>query len=174
MEPILPFACWIPNALPILKPFTISMDVQSRKSQNLCRTKFLVNEEHACRKTRQTSLQSIISKDVMTSLLSLLTSNRGEICVQFSTDRILAKENIVYMSILWNFHRKDWWDIENFALMRTILPNPSRISVTVCYFETWTNRNRKWRVRYDRCQRRVADKTCRFLIPDASHSSPAV
>jgi hypothetical protein len=23
---------------------------------------------------------------------------------------------------------------------------------------------RKWRVRYDRCQRRVADKVCRFLI----------
>jgi hypothetical protein len=44
-----------------------------------------LNEEPACRKTRQTSLQSIILKDVMTSLWSLLTSNRRKICVQFST-----------------------------------------------------------------------------------------
>jgi hypothetical protein len=42
------------------------------------------NEDPACRKTRQTSLQSILPKDVMTSLLSLLTSNRRKICVQFS------------------------------------------------------------------------------------------
>jgi hypothetical protein len=33
-----------------------------------------------------------------------------------------GKRNIVYMSILWNFHRKNWRDIENFALMHKILP----------------------------------------------------
>jgi hypothetical protein len=34
---------------------------------------------------KSTSLQSIIPKDVMRSLLSLLTSNHRNICVQFST-----------------------------------------------------------------------------------------
>jgi hypothetical protein len=43
------------------------------------------NEEPICQKTRQASLQSIIPKDVMTSLLSLLTSNRRKIFEQFST-----------------------------------------------------------------------------------------
>jgi hypothetical protein len=78
----------------------------------------------------------------------------------------LANEIIVYMRILWNFHRKNGWDIENFALMYKILLNPSRIRVTVGYVilrQEWTENNlRKWIVRYDQCQRRVADKTCRF------------
>jgi hypothetical protein len=30
--------------------------------------------------------------------------------------------------------------------------------------ELTENNLRKWRVRYDQCQRCVADKTCRFLI----------
>jgi hypothetical protein len=48
------------------------------------------NEENACRKTRQTSLQSMIPKDVMTSLLSLLTSYRRKICVQFWQNKTLS------------------------------------------------------------------------------------
>jgi hypothetical protein len=35
--------------------------------------------------------------------------------------------------------------------------NPSRVELT-------ENNFRRWRVRYDRCQRRVADEACRFLI----------
>jgi hypothetical protein len=79
------------------------------------------NEEPDCRKTRQTSLQSIIPKDVMTSLWSLLTSNHRKTCEQFSTGFGKIKR-CLYMSILWNFHRKNWWDIENFALMHKFLP----------------------------------------------------
>jgi hypothetical protein len=45
----------------------------------------LLNEEPA-RMTQKTALRSIIPKDVMTSLLSLLTSNRRKICVQYSTE----------------------------------------------------------------------------------------
>jgi hypothetical protein len=70
------------------------------------------NEEPACRKTRQTSLQSIIPKDVMTSLLSLLTSNRRKIC--------LSKKLMRYRELCIDAQ------------------NPSRISLAVCYFEIRT------------------------------------
>jgi hypothetical protein len=43
------------------------------------------NEEPARVMTQNTALRSIIPKYVMTSLLSLLTSNRRKICVQIST-----------------------------------------------------------------------------------------
>jgi hypothetical protein len=112
--------------------------------------------------TQKTALRSTIPKDVMTSLFSLLTSHRGKIWVQFSTG-FWQKKTLSIRDILWNFHRKNWWDIENFALMHKILPNPSRISV-ILWQEQTENNLRKWRVRYARCQRRVADKMCRFLI----------
>jgi hypothetical protein len=49
--------------------------------------------------------------------------------------------------------------------------NPSKSFQNKCHSvliilrqELTENNLRKWRVRYDRCQRRVADETCRFLI----------
>jgi hypothetical protein len=72
-------------------------------------------------------------KNVMTSLLSLLTSNRRKICVQFSTgfwQKKTLSTGICEHASCGFFVEKT--DIENFALMH----NPSRISVTVCYFVT--------------------------------------
>jgi hypothetical protein len=66
---------------------------------------FCSNEEPVRKMTQKTALRSIIPKDVMTSLLSLLTLNRRKIGAQFSTG-LLAKENVVHMSIMWNFHEK--------------------------------------------------------------------
>jgi hypothetical protein len=68
----------------------IKVSFISRKKEEARAGHFTVNEEHACRKTRQTSLQSIIPKYVVTSLLSLLTSSRRKIGVQMFY-RILAK-----------------------------------------------------------------------------------
>jgi hypothetical protein len=55
--------------------------------------------------TQKTALRSIMPKDVMTSLFSLLPSHRGKILQGFG-----KQENNVYISIgigLWNFHRKN-------------------------------------------------------------------
>jgi hypothetical protein len=49
------------------------------------------------------------------------------------------------------FSWKNWWDIDCFAFMHKILPNPSRIRlVSQCGC--------------DRCQRRVADKMWRSSL----------
>jgi hypothetical protein len=92
-----------------------------------------------------------------TSLLSLLTSTRRTIvCTIFY--RILAKKNIV------EFSSKK---LMRWRELCIVAQNHSRISVAVCYFlrqELTEDNLRKWWVRYDWCQRRVADKTCRFLI----------
>jgi hypothetical protein len=54
------------------------------------------------------------------SSTSVDIESQWNMCTTFT--RILAKENIVDFSILSNFHRKNWWDIENVALIHKILP----------------------------------------------------
>jgi hypothetical protein len=63
------------------------------------------------RAIRQTSLQSIIPKDVMTSLLSVLTSSRRKICVQFSTG--FCQKKTPSTSNLWKTYRELCIDAQN-------------------------------------------------------------
>jgi hypothetical protein len=117
------------------------------------------NEEPRCRKTRQTSLQSIIPKDVMTSPLSPLTSNRRKICVQFSTG--FWQKNIVYEHPV-EFSSKKLMRYRGLCIDAQ---NPSIFFQNVILRQELCEKQPgEWRVRYDRCQRHVANKTCRFLI----------
>jgi hypothetical protein len=116
-------------------------------------------------RTQKTALRSNIPKDVITSFFSVDVTLRENMCTIFY--RILAKENIVYNERHMEFSSK----IYRYRELCIDAHNPSRISVTVCYFETRTENNlRKWIVRYDRCRRHVADKTCRFLIRNTMFS----
>jgi hypothetical protein len=68
----------------------------------------------------------------------------------------------------------EFWSKKTEEISRTLhAQNPSKFfqnkSHSVLFWDqNWKlkteNNLRKWRVRYDWCQRRVADNTCRFLI----------
>jgi hypothetical protein len=126
----------------------------------------LNSAKQACHKTRQTSLQSIIPKDVMTSLLYLLTSNRSKICVQFSTGFWRKNNNIVYWATCGIFIGKTDEILTTLHWCTKSFQNKCHSAL---FWDKLTENNLgKWRVRCDRCQRRVADNTYRFLI-DRKH-----
>jgi hypothetical protein len=129
--------------------------------------RWLDNEEPACM-TQKTALRSIRCNFFL--------------CWRRITGKILQglgkrKQSLHQpASCLWNFHWKNWWDIENFAFdaryrelciwctMVLVLTKSFKNKCVILGQELTENNLRKWKVWSDRCQRRIVDKTCGFLI----------
>jgi hypothetical protein len=126
-----------------------------------CQTKFhQYNEEKLARMmTQKTALWSIIPKDILTSLLSLLTSHRGKICVQFSTGFWQKKTLSIWASCGIFIEKTD----EISITLHWCTKSFQNKCHNVLFGELTKNNLRKWIVRYDRCQRRVADKTLYYV-----------